>query len=375
MTYSQERAAEINSKFRLIMDACGIQYRANSNTIKLDNGTTVKFTSGTKGLTGKPITGVLVVDDLYTEETARSKAHRMRIELMWPNSVVGRLHRGASVLVLGTRWHPDDWYGKLVKDHEYVELRLPALAEENDLNGREVGEALFPFLHTAEELAAKQRAMSADDWASLFQQRPRARGAGLFAQPTYYTALPAPSVGRKGAYGIDLAYTTDTRSDMSVCVEMWRVENPAAPKFPIFYVVGMWYDRCLIEVSAVHLRAAHDRAPGWPMCWRCSSTERASGQLLKGPSYQIPITIRTVQGDKRVNATEVAVAWNDGRVLLPDAVAFPQHREWMELLRDQCLDFVGDGKEHDDFVDALGNAHVELKSNVVFEFVTGKSKR
>jgi len=69
----------------------------------------------------------------------------------------------------------------------------------------------------------------------------------------------------------------------------------------------------------------------------------------------IPVKTPNPPGDKLVSATGVAAAWNDGRVLLPDVEAFPEQESWVIPFLDIVRDFTGNGKEHDDDVDALGN--------------------
>jgi len=373
MTFSAKRAQTINKAFRKVLDACGVKWSGDLATITLANGTTIQFVSIQQGLTGSPINGALIVDDLYKEQKdADSEVYRENVETMWGNSVVGRLHEGSSVIVLGTRWHPADWYGKLVDEYGYKSLKLPAFAEENDPNGREIGEVLAPFIHSAEYLRAKQRSMLALAWSALYQCNPRVRGAGVFQQPAFYSVLP--TTGYRGAYGIDLAYTADTTSDESGCLELWRVEGKT-PDLPLFYVIDIWYDRCLIERTAEILQGKHASAPAWPMCWRCSGTERGSAMLLKAAPYRLPIAVRNVSTDKLVSNTAVAVAWNDGRVLLPDFAAFPEKAERIKRLLNQCLDFTGSGKEHDDLVDCLGNAHVELRGVSGVKTQTARSAR
>jgi predicted phage terminase large subunit-like protein len=353
MTFSAARAGQVNQLFRLIAAASGLTFTGDLKRLTFAGGSTVTFTSGDQGLTGQPITGVLVVDDLYKEQAqADSPAYRHRVETMWANSVVARLHRAASVLVLGTRWHPQDMYGRLI-DQGYDQVLLTAIAEEGDPNGRQVGEALFPDRFTVEELADKQREMLPSAWASLYQGRPRARGAGVFSAPTYYSSLPQVYTG---AFGIDLAYTSGTKSDFSVCLEM--IESNG-----LYYVVDLWTDRLPIDATAVHLKQRVDAHPEHRVVWRCSSTERASAALLKRPPYDLPIICRTPPGDKLVSATAVAVDWNNGKVALPSPSVYPQHAAWVKQLVDQALDFTGTGKEHDDIIDALGTAHAELRSS------------
>lgn len=373
MTYSAQRAGRMNRLFRLILNACGIAYEGDLSELRLENGTTIQFVSAQQGLTGSPITGVLLVDDLYKEQKdADSPAYRETIELMWPNSVLGRLHEGASVLVLGTRWHPQDYYGKLVEEQRYREIKLPAFAEEGDVNGREIGEVLAPEIHSSDYLLDKKRDMLPSAWDALYQCNPRVRGAGMFQEPSFYSALPV--AGYRGAYGIDLAYTDSSLSDESVCLEMWREETTDSAR-PRFYVVNLWHGRERIEVTGTVLQGLHGQRPAWPMLWRCSGTERGSAMLLKAPPWSLPINVRTISGDKRVSNADVAVAWNDGRVLLPDMSVYPQHAAWCKALIKQCLDFRGDGKEHDDIVDGLGNAHFELKSVRGIQPQTARSMR
>jgi hypothetical protein len=48
------------------------------------------------------------------------------------------------VIVIQTRWHEDDLFGKLAKDPYAKVLNYPMEAEEGDILGRKVGEPLVP---------------------------------------------------------------------------------------------------------------------------------------------------------------------------------------------------------------------------------------
>jgi hypothetical protein len=373
MTFSAERAGEINLLFRGILKACDLDFVGTRRELRLANGVTIKFVSATQGLTGVALSGALIVDDLYRgDQDASSEAYRKRIEHEWTNSVNGRVGDGASVLVLGTRWHPQDWYGKLIAEQEYSELRLCAIAEEGDPLGRAVGEALFPELRSLERLEWIRRTAPPTAWAALYQGRPRARGAGVFRQPGFYTSLPG---NRRGAFGVDLAYTSKTTSDESVLVELWR-EETKDPDRPLFYVVDMWHARCAPEVTVEHFMVKAKAQPSWMLAWRCSSVERGAGTFMRRPPYNLHnLVMRSVPGDKLISNTPVAIAWNDGRVLLPDMAAYPQHAEWCKYMLDQALDFTGTGDEPDDVIDALGNAYNEIRGGASTGMQTAKSSR
>ena len=73
--------------------------------------------------------------------------------------------------------------------------------------------------------------------------------------------------------------------------------------------------------------------------------------------WKLPLEDERPPGDKLVSARELAIAWNKGDVLLPCKTTFPEHVHWVEKLEAEFADFTGSGKEHDDIVDAAGNAH------------------
>jgi predicted phage terminase large subunit-like protein len=81
------------------------------------------------------------------------------------------------------------------------------LAEEDDLMGREIGEALWPERWDADRLKAKKKSLGSYAWSSLYQQMPYEMKAGMvqrewFSGNWYNGKLP-PGVSFYG--GIDTA--------------------------------------------------------------------------------------------------------------------------------------------------------------------------
>jgi len=109
------------------------------------------------------------------------------------------------------------------------------------------------------------------------------------------------------------------------------------------------------------------------MLWRASGTEKGAAQFIKDRG--IPLRVVQPPGDKLVSATDVAAAWNSGRVLVPDPEHFPDCERWLYPFLDTLANFTGSGKEHDDDVDALGNAHEALKGDSDHSPVTAPSSR
>jgi len=367
LTYNKERAESVSKKLRARLQRAGVRFTGTLSLIELDGGGQIIVSSLVAGVIGHPISGVCIVDDPYgghsSSSSANSKLYREAVVLAMQGTVFTRMHPGASIVVMHTRWHVDDliaWLTHKDREERFDYINIRAIAEDDDILGRAPGEALAPNAkRDIEFLLRKKRIIGEVEFAQQYQGRPRVRGAGVFRAANYYTVLPSKF---SGAFGVDLAYTEDTRADFSGYLELWREENtnPKLKEFPTFYVVDLWRKQCEVPEFADNLKAAHDRRPTYPITWYCSGPERGAAQMI-WRLYKLRINARTATRDKCAMSQEVAVAWNDGRVLVPDAVAFPHTRAWCTDFVHEVQDFTGNGKERDDQVDMLINAHAELR--------------
>ena len=161
------------------------------------------------GITGKGA-HLLVVDDPFkNREEAESESNRERVWDWWTSSAYTRLEDGGAVVGMLTRWHPDDWAGRLLKQmanepkaDRYVVVCLPALAEADlgegweqeqqeklrdgvwvertDELGRQPGEALWPVKFSSEDLERIKANVGAYDFEALYQQQPYLRSGSFF---------------------------------------------------------------------------------------------------------------------------------------------------------------------------------------------------
>ena len=119
---------------------------------------------------------LFVIDDPFKSRAeADSPVVRQQVKDWYQSVVYTRLEDPSILVLMHTRWHVDDLAGWLIKSHpseNWQVVILPALAEENDALGREVGEALLPKRRSAEWLEAAHKAAGERDWLSLYQQRP-----------------------------------------------------------------------------------------------------------------------------------------------------------------------------------------------------------
>jgi hypothetical protein len=157
------------------------------------------------GLTGKPL-DVLVVDDPYKDrEQADSAEHRAKVWAWWSNVAVPRLPSAALVILVQTRWHPDDLYGAVLAQERALPERLrrwefvsiPAQAERARLDddgqlapgwlpdslGREPGEWLDSARgRTPEDWELRRAEVGETAWGSLYQQHPTPPEGAVFAE-------------------------------------------------------------------------------------------------------------------------------------------------------------------------------------------------
>lgn len=366
VTYSQLRARSAARSVARIFEAVGVKVTGTLEQMILPNGGQLIFTSIDGGITGEPVDGVAIIDDAFkNRKEADSQVRREVVESAYREAIETRVHPGASIFVLATRWHPQDLSGVLVSEGwEYI--NLPAISEsETDPNGRAVGEALFPKMWPIEALEAKRAKVLGFTWAALYQGRPRPKGGKVFHEPNYYSALPTK--GYRGSFGIDLAYTAKSSADWSICLELWREERSGLD--PLYYVIHV--DRAQVEApefTAV-LKRRYESRRQWPLLWRASGTERGSASFIQ---RHIPLRVDTPPGDKLVSATDAAAAWNEGRILVPDPDAFPGCTAWLSEFLETTANFTGLGKERDDDVDALGNALAAIEAGAVVTPLKGR---
>jgi hypothetical protein len=126
----------------------------------------------------------LIVDDPFKgSEDAESQTQRDRVWDWWQSVALTRLEPNGSLVVINTRWNPDDLSGRLLESEgdEWTVIDLPALSmAEDDPLGRSPGDALWPERYNAEDLARIRKGVGERVWWSLYQQQPRPLEGGTW---------------------------------------------------------------------------------------------------------------------------------------------------------------------------------------------------
>lgn len=292
---------------------------------------------------------LIIKDDPHSGKDAESMATLDEKWEWYLRSVRSRLHPHGIILMPATRQHPLDIPGRALdlsqsdpESDQWDSLVLPAIAEEGDELGREVGEALWPSrfpLKTLETL----RAASARIFDTVYQQKPRAVDSKLFdAEKFKMVPLARPPVAA-GVWAFDLALTKNEAADYSAygrgtfyqMTKRLRVWNPVRErlewpemKAKIHALIRMYpkdvfaFPKNLLELMAV--QQLRSEAPG--------------ARIVEVP----------MKGDKRERAGVYSDVVAKGRAV----VSFDREHEQMARLFVQEHDaFTGVADSHDDFVD------------------------
>lgn len=298
---------------------------------------------------GGSITGegadLLIIDDpIKNNEEAQSQTIRDKIWNEWETTLSTRLHKGASVIVVMTRWHEDDLVGRLLEHspYEWERIRMPALAEdEDDLLGREIGEALAPELGYDEDWANfKKQEVGSRVWNSLYQQRPSASEGNIFKREWWKFYKHLPKRFDKLIISWDLAFKGADTSDY-VVGQVWLKHKADR------YLVDMVRDKMDFPET---VQAVKQLAKKYPKAREILIEDKANGPAVISSIQRevkgvIPITPKE---SKIARAQSVTPEIESGNVFLPEDKTFSYD------LIEECAAFPT-GK-NDDQVDTMTQA-------------------
>ncbi len=179
---------------------------------------------------GGPITshgfgGILLDDPFKDWKQAHSQVYRQSVYEYYRGTLMTRLWQDGWVIIIMTRWHPDDIAGRLLAEEgdKWCILRYPAIAEsqeerdknnkmmglpigESDPLGREAGEALSPVRFSIDGLQEKRENVGERAWANEYQGAPRLADGDMIKRDWFDTVAKVPSGAKRVRY-IDKAGT------------------------------------------------------------------------------------------------------------------------------------------------------------------------
>jgi len=195
--HSQRIANKVSRKTRrIVRDDMGVSSEiANVMTWETSYGGRYQAT-GVGGFIAGTGGHLLVADDLVpNRKQAESEVARESLHDWWRDDFITRRNPSRSrvpIVMIGTRWHVDDIYGRVTNTEDWLIRRLPAICDYSESDpdsnvpcplGREPGDALCPKMWPKSELLNIKANMSEYSWLALYQGRPTNR-SGLFFDVT-----------------------------------------------------------------------------------------------------------------------------------------------------------------------------------------------
>ena len=174
-------------------------------------------------LTSKTV-DIMIMDDIYKDYQEANSPIVREAAWKWYTTVVKtRLHNNSQELIVFTRWHEDDLIGRIERSEEVVNftswedlkhldnskwlrINFEALktTPPNDIDPREVGEALWEERHSRKRLEA-MRALDPVQFECLQQGNPSSAEGRLYTTfKTYVDQSEYGKLVRKGCY-VDVA--------------------------------------------------------------------------------------------------------------------------------------------------------------------------
>jgi predicted phage terminase large subunit-like protein len=310
-------------------------------------------------ISGKDVDLLIVDDPIKGKEQMDTLTQRDKLWDWWEMVVEQRVEPQTRVVVIHTRWHEDDLIGRMIRMSEekslrnpWVFLNLPAMAEEGDALGREVGAPLWEEKRSLEFLLGRQESMSPYAWSAIYQQSPSPPGGGLFNRDwwRFYKPEELPENFDQLIQCWDLSEGGSSRSDFSVGFIMGRRGSE-------IYILdrqkGRWTSPEILRRIKAWAGVKGHEMPGvtaWPGATAKLVEAKSAGmpvvQMLKAQGVMGAIGIPPM-GSKASRADAILPVIQGGDVLFPDG---PKNH-WTWDCIEECSQFPNG--TNDDIVDAL----------------------
>jgi predicted phage terminase large subunit-like protein len=304
----------------------------------------------------------LIVDDPFKDSAeARSPVIRDEVWSWFRDTLTSRLMSDLGVIIIiQTRWHEDDLVGRLTdpeNPHYSAEeasrwkvINFRALAEEDDVLGRELGEPLWPERFSREYLEREQRSNPVS-FSALYQQHPSPSQGAFFKSENLltYRHETRPGLEYLRIYGAsDHAVSTKQENDRT-CLLIVGVDSD-----DVIWLLDCWWQRA---PSDKVVEAMIDLQQRWrPLIWwaEVGHITKSLGPFLRKRERERRVYLNIRPGP--VATDKVTRAQSIQARSAMNMVRFPRNSPWGEKARQECLRFPN--ARHDDFVDAL--AHIGL---------------
>lgn len=342
LTHSHEKAKAMGKDLRQLWKGSGGQTEKGFDTIddwRLPEGGGCVVMSAGQSKLGYPCDLLLVDDPLdeteYMNREVRDDADKA-ISLYTARSA-SHLN---SVLLVASRWHIDDPYGRRKRREGWKEFTFPGIIDY----GTPEAKAFAPDVLTLAQHLEMRREWAEQDpsckaWWAQVQNDPRPDELSGFRGPM---RGPPPEFGRY-VIGLDLAYSDKAYADYFalVVLQVWQ---------GVAYVRNVLRERRDLETAARRILDARREYPGASVYTYWSGPEK--GAIAYLTDRQIPVEGLKARTPKHNRAQHTRDAWNAGQIIVP------LHASWAEGFISRAQLFTGrEDAGDDDEIDALVSAY------------------
>jgi predicted phage terminase large subunit-like protein len=298
---------------------------------------------------GGPCTGkgakVFIIDDpIKNSEEASSEVIREKIQEWYKSTAYTRLEPDGAIIIITTRWHEADLVGWLLSEQKkggevWDVVDFPAIATDNDILGRKVGEALWPDRFNADDLARIKKSVGSFWFAAMYQQNPVPAGGAIIKREwwKYYDKLPDKKAFKRYIWAWDTAVKVGEENDYSVGIYLGETDVG-------YYVIDVKREKLEYPDLKRHITQCYQGSRASAIIIEDKSSGQQVIQELQRGSRLPVVEIKPV-ADKVTRAYLVTPLIEAGLVYLPE------NASWVAEFISECLSFPK-GK-HDDQVDAL----------------------
>lgn len=313
-------------------------------------------TAGVRGpITGKGANVAIIDDPVKNDQEAMSQTYREAAWDWYRATFSTRIQQDGAIILVMTRWHEDDLAGRLLKAQQeggekWEVVSLPAIAEEDDLLGRQPGEPLCPELFSKEALESIKKRLGTYWWNALYQQRPSPPEGGVLKRSWWKFYKKAPEKFDEVIQSWDMSFK-ETSSGSYVVGQVWG--RIGADK----YLLDQIRDRMDFPTT---IQAVKTLTAKWPQAKAKLVEDKANGPaVIATLKKEIPGLIAVQpEGSKEARAHAVAPDIEAGNVYLPD----PSIAPWIHDFIEECSAFPTGA--HDDQVDAMTQALLRLEKGI-----------
>ena len=286
---------------------------------------------------------VLIDDPTRNAEDASSKRMRDRLWNIYNSDILSRTMPGAAVILMHTRWHPDDLAGRLLERMEAGDgdkwhiIKLPALLNE----GTDDEQALWPEAFPLEQVRRRKKNIDRKTWVSLYQQEPQPDGGEHYQRDWFEFYRPSEAPARTHKYiASDLALTPESYGDFTEH-SVWGFDSNND-----LWALDWWYGKespeAWIEIW-INLMEQYNPLRVFAESGTIRrATEGSIEKRMRERNCHHRIEWVNSVSDKRARSTAFRARAAMGKVHFPD-------NDWGHRVVDQLVGFPG---KYDDAVDA-----------------------